>query len=170
MLAYFNLLDRVDDYRRLGCHIVPANGKSELLRPLVIATHMRIPTFLVFDSDADKPDKNGSKAKHERDNKALLKLAGNPGGDPMSATTTRGVGFTMWSSDMGAVVEAEIGAADWATYRAKADNCYGHAGGLRKNTLHIGASLAFAWEAGKRSESLELLCVNVLDMANSVPF
>ena len=68
ILAYLNLLDRSDDYRRLGCHIVPANGKSELLQPLVIARHMRIPTYLVFDSDADKPDKNGRKARHKKDN------------------------------------------------------------------------------------------------------
>lgn len=170
ILAYLNLLDRSDDYRRLGCHIVPANGKSELLQPLVIAKHMRIPTYTVFDSDADKPDRNGSSAKHEKDNKALLALAGNPGGDPMPAATVRGTGFTMWHSDIGAIVESEIGADDWAAYRAEADKRYGHAGGLRKNSLHIGASLAFAWEAGKRSASLERLCADILDAANSVPF
>lgn len=170
ILAYLNLLDRSDDYRRFGCHIVPANGKSELLQPIVIARHMRIPTYLVFDSDAEKADKNGSKAKHERDNKALLALVGNPGADPMPTATARGAGFTMWQSDIGAVVEAEIGAADWATFRAEADKRYGHAGGLRKNSLHIGASLAFAWEAGKRSASLENLCADILDTANSIPF
>lgn len=168
ILTYLNLLDRSDDYRRLGCHVVWANGKSELLQPLVIAKHMRIPTYLVFDSDADKPDKNGSKAKHERDNKALLTLLGDPGGDPMPAATAWGAGFTMWHSDIGAIVEAEIGAADWATYRTEADKRYGHAGGLRKNSLHIGASLAFAWDAGKRSASLERLCADILDAGNSV--
>ncbi len=168
ILAYLNLLDRSDDYRRLGCHIVPANGKSELLQPLVIARHMRIPTYLVFDSDADKPDKNGSKAKHERDNKALLALAGNPGADPMPAATVRGKGFTMWHSDIGTVVESEIGGADWAAYRAEADKRYGHAGGLRKNSLHIGASLAFAWDAGKRCPPLKALCEAILDQHDSL--
>ena len=76
----------------------------------------------------------------------------------------------MWHSDIGTVVESEIGAADWATYRAEADRHYGHAGSLRKNSLHIGASLAFAWEAGKRPASLETLCNDILDPANSVPF
>lgn len=170
ILAYLNLLDRSDDYRRLGCHIVPANGKSELLQPLVMARHMRIPTYLVFDSDANKPDRNGSRAKHERDNKALLALAGDPGGNPMPAATVRGTGFTMWHSDIGAVIEAEVGAADWAAYRAEADKCYGHAGDLRKNSLHVGASLAFAWNAGKRSMSLERLCADILDASNNVPF
>lgn len=169
ILAYLNLLDRSDDFRRIGCHIVPANGKSEQLQPLVIARHMGIPTYLIFDSDADKPDKSGSRAKHEKDNKALLKLAGHPDGDPMPAATVRGTGFTMWHSDIGAVVETEIGTDDWATYRAEADKRYGHAGGLRKNSLHIGASLAFAWEAGKRTPSLERLCSEILDPEHSIP-
>ena len=82
--AYFSLLEKSDDFRHMGCHIVPANGKSELLSPLVISKHMKIPTYLVFDSDADKEDRNGSRAKHEKDNKALLKLAGGDDETPVS--------------------------------------------------------------------------------------
>jgi len=88
----------------------------------------------------------------------------------MPDATTRGAGFTMWHSDIGAIVEAEIGAPDWAGFRAEADKRYGHAGALRKNSLHIGACLAFAWEAGRRSASLDRLCGEILDVANSVPF
>lgn len=168
LLAYFNLLERSEDYRRMGCHIVPASGKSELLQPLVICKHMKIPTCLIFDSDADKFDKNGSRAKHEKDNRALLSLAGKPEENPMPDATVWGPGFTMWHSDIGAVVETEIGKEDWAAYRAEADKHYGHAGGLRKNSLHIGASLAFAWDAGKRSASLERLCDEILNPANVI--
>ena len=64
LLAYFNLLEKSEDYRRMGCHIVPANAKSELLRPLAIAKHMGIPTYVIFDADADKPDKKGWRAMH----------------------------------------------------------------------------------------------------------
>ncbi len=32
--AYLNLLGKWDEYRRIGCHVVPVNGKSEILRPL----------------------------------------------------------------------------------------------------------------------------------------
>lgn len=168
LLAYLNLLERSEDYRRMGCHVVPASGKSELLQPLVICKHMKIPTYLIFDSDADKPDKSGSRAKHEKDNKALLSLAGKPEENPMPNATVWGPGFTMWHSDIGAVVEAEIGKEDWAVYRAEADKHYGHAGGLRKNSLHIGASLAFAWAAGKRSASLERLCDEILNPTNVI--
>ena len=37
LLAYLGLLEKFEKYRRIGCHIVPVNGKSQLIRPLVIA-------------------------------------------------------------------------------------------------------------------------------------
>ena len=168
ILAYINLLERSDEYRGLGCHIVPANGKSELLQPVVIAKHMGIPTYLVFDADADKPDKNGSRTKHEKDNKALLTLAGVQNPDPMPVETFWGAGLTIWHSNIGEVVRTEIGNGEWAAFRAEADNRFGQAGGLRKNSLHIGASLAFAWEAGRRSPNLERLCNEILNPNNLI--
>tara|TARA_R110002049_G_scaffold130820_1_gene289281 strand:+ start:15774 stop:17726 length:1953 start_codon:yes stop_codon:yes gene_type:complete len=169
LLAYFNLLDRSEDFRRMGCHIVPANGKSELLRPVVVSKHMMIPTYLIFDSDSDKPDKNGSRAKHEKDNKALLTLVCRPEDAPFPDETVWGKGFTMWYSDIGDTVESEFGKDEWATCRDEADRLYGHAGGLKKNSLHIGASLAIAWDAGMRSSSLERLCAGILDTDNVIP-
>ena len=166
--SFLHLLDKEDEFRRLGGHIVAANGKSELLQPLVIARHMRIPTYVIFDADAEKSDKNGSQAKHKKDNSALLALLGKAGDDPLPAATYSGRGFTMWHSDIGAIVEADIGKDEWAAYRAEADQRYGHAGGLRKNSLHIGASLAFAWEDGKRPASLVQVCAAILDPDNYV--
>ena len=168
LLSCLNLLDKANEFRRLGGHIVAANGKSELLQPLVIARHMGIPTYVIFDADADKPDKNGSQAKHEKDNCALLTLLGKAGENPMPAETYLGPGFTMWHSDIGAIVEAAIGKDEWAAYRVEADQRYGHAGRLRKNSLHIGASLAFAWEAGERPISLVQVCAAILEPDNYV--
>ena len=169
LLSCLNLLDKADEFRRLGGHIVASNGKSELLRPLVIARHMGIPTYVIFDADADKPDNNGRRAKHEKDNSALLVLLGKAGDDPLPAATSSGRGFTMWHSDIGAIVEADIGKDEWAAYRTEADQRYGHAGGLRKNSLHIGASLAFAWEAGKRPASLLQVCADILEPDSYLP-
>ena len=168
LLSYLNLLDKADEFRRLGGHVVAANGKSELLQPLVIARHMGIPTYVIFDADADKPDKNGRQAKHEKDNRALLTLLGKVGENPMPAATYSCSGFTMWHSDIGAIVKADIGEDEWAVFRGEADKRYGHAGGLRKNSLHIGASLAFAWDAGKRPASLEQVCAAILEPDNYV--
>jgi hypothetical protein len=149
--AWLHLMDNWDEYRRSGCHIVPVNGKSELIQPLAIAKGMGIPTYIIFDSDADKPDRNGSRIKHEKDNMALLALLGQAGENPMPPATLWGNGFVMWHSDIGSTVKDEIGEADWGTYSAEADQQYGQAGGLRKNVLHVAATLEEAWKAGKRS-------------------
>jgi putative ATP-dependent endonuclease of the OLD family len=166
--AYLHLMNRWGEYRRGGCHIVPVNGKSELIQPLAIAKRMGIPTFVVFDSDADKPDHSGSRAKHEKDNKALLTLLGNAGENPMPPATVWGGGFVMWHSDIGSTVKSEIGEADWAIYSAESDKQYGHAGGLQKNVLHIAATLEQAWKAGKRSACLERVCKEILDPTKCV--
>ena len=168
LTSYLNLLDKANEFRRLGCHIVAVSGKSELLQPLVIARQMAIPTYVIFDADADKPDKNGSQKKHRKDNRALLALLGKPEENPMPAQKCSEPGFTMWHSDIGAIVKADIGKDEWVEFRAKADKRYGHAGGLRKNALHIGASLAFAWEAGRQSNSLAQVCAAILNPHNYV--
>ncbi len=165
--SYLHLLNTWEQYRRSGCHIVPVNGKSEMLRPVVIAKRIGTPTFVVFDSDADEQDP-GKRAKHEKDNKALLALLGKANENPLPTTSVWGPGFVMWRSNIGSLVRAEIGAADWSAFQAEADKQYGHAGGLRKNTLHIGFCLTRAWESGKRSPSLERLCNEILNPAVSV--
>lgn len=166
--AYLNLIGRWDEYRRLGCHIVPVNGKSELLQPLIIAKHMCIPTYVVFDADADKPDKSGSQTKHKKDNESLLTLLGNAGLDPLPTATVWGKGFVMWHSDIGEIVAANIGKAEWAGFQDEADKEYGQVGGLRKNALHIATSLNLAWQAEKTCSDLEKLCSAILDPAESV--
>ncbi|ULA65250.1 MAG: Chromosome partition protein Smc [Nitrospira sp.] len=165
--SYLHLLNKWDQYRRSGCHIVPVNAKSEMLRPVVIAKHIGIPTFVVFDSDADEQHQ-GNRAKHEKDNKALLALLGKANENPLPTTSLWGPGFVMWRSNIGALIRAEIGAAEWSAFQAEADKQYGHAGGLRKNTLHIGFCLAQAWKSGKKSPSLERLCNEILNPAISV--
>jgi hypothetical protein len=40
---------------------------------------------------------------------------------------------------------------------------YGHAGNMHKNMLYIGTVLALAWDDGKKSQSLEMLCKELLE-------
>jgi len=166
--TYLNLLGKWEEYRRLGCHIVPVNGKSEMLQPIIIAKHMKIPTFVIFDSDADKDDRNGSREKHEKDNRAILTLLGKKEQNPMPSLTIWESGFVMWKSDIGKIVSEDIGIEDWKSYQEDADRKYGQVGGLRKNYLHIAASLVTAYENGKKSPNLCKLCESILNNSNTL--
>ena len=167
LTAYMNLLGYSEDYRRTGCHIVPVNGKSQLIQPLIIAKHFGIPTYVVFDADTQESNCH-RREQHEKDNRTLLTLLGSPDECVMPGDIIWGTGFTMWHSDIGSIVKSDIGSQDWTAFRQKADQHYGHAGKLKKNALHIGASLAFAWEAGKRAPNLGRLCEAILNVENSV--
>lgn len=161
--TYFHLLDLWDEYRRSGCHIVPAGLKSSMVQAIAIARNLTIPMFVVFDSDADKPDNGqGRRAKHEKDNKAILQLCNVKDPDPLPTNTFWGNCIVMWSSEIGSVVEADIGKEPWKRYREEADKMYGHAGNMHKNMLYIGTVLALAWDDGKKSASLEKLCKELL--------
>jgi len=159
--SYLHLMDKWDDFRRMGCHLVPVGGKSELLQPAIMAGKLGIPFFIIFDSDANKEDKSGSRAKHEKDNKALLKLLKHDHTECFPITTIWGKNYAVWHSDIGEVVQSEIG-PDWTTFSQKADAEFGHVGNLRKHTLHIGSALTSAWAAGKKSTSLERLCTSLI--------
>jgi len=165
--TYLNLLGLWEEFRRAGGHIVPANAKSEMTRPLVVAKRLNIPTFIVFDSDADKPDKNGSRARNEKDNKSLLALSEVGNIDPMPKDTVWHKQCVMWHSDIGSVIRDDIGATEWATNQTKADLLYGNAGNLRKNILHIGAALSFAWHDKKVSKHLERLCKLIVEFCKA---
>ena len=165
--VYLNLMGKWDEYRRHGCHLVPTNGKSEMIPSLVIAQHMKIPVFVVFDADTDKQTDNAKRARHIRDNSALLRLCGVATPDPTPSQTYWGKNVVMWPTEIGEVVKSELGVDNWVSYGVKADQLYGLVGGLQKNSLHIGARLSFAWDDSKRAASLERLCSEILTFAET---
>ena len=165
--AYLNLMGLWDEYRRHACHMVSTDCKSRMVRALVVAKCLRIPRYVIFDSDADKDDQNGSKAKHEKDNTALLKLCGVKGPEPFPGSTFWGENVTMWDSEIGVIVEKDIGLEAWEGYCQRADVLYGQAGALEKNMLHITSALAFAWADGAKSANLERLCIELLSFGGS---
>lgn len=163
--SYAALSGKWEEFRKHQCYIVQTNSKSEMVRPLAIANRLKIRTYIVFDADGDKEDKSGSRKKHEKDNNALLKLAGIENPDPFPSTNLWDRGVAMWHSDIGAVVREEIGESNWNDYSEKADRIYGHVGKLKKNPLHIAQCLAMAWDEGQKSESLERLCEEIINYA-----
>lgn len=166
--TYLHLSGRWGEWRRLGGHMVPTSGKSNLIQPLAAAKLLDIPTFVVFDSDAHAPDRNGSRTKHEKDNRALLRLCGHADADPMPSDTCWGNGLAMWGSEMGTVVAADYGDEPWKRLSEQADLKYGHAGGLNKNSLHIAEMLGSAWDAHGPAPTLEWLCDRIIEFGNDV--
>jgi len=176
--AQFTLMELWDEFRKYGCHIVAADGKSSITQPLAIANHLKIPTFVLFDSDGhnDNPDpaddakkandKKSRRAKHEKDNNAILKLCGIPAPVAFPADTFWNDRVVMWSSEMDSIVSSDIGDADWQKIGQEVRTEQGiDVGDINKNSLFIGFRMAKAWEKNRKSASLEKLCKAILAFA-----
>jgi len=162
MTAELHLSDRWTEFRRLGCHIVPVNGKSNLIQPLAIAIMLDLPFFLIFDSDADE-GADGKRGRHERDNRALRNLLGLDG-DPFPAESEVGTNFAIWRADLTAEVREDFG-EDYDALTNAASVRYGLEKGLRKHDLFIADWLTAGRELGLSSTTLGQLCDAILEYA-----
>jgi energy-coupling factor transporter ATP-binding protein EcfA2 len=168
--AWLVLSGRWDAFRARGGHIVAANGKSEIIRPAIIAAKMEIPTFFTFDCDRDKlthknPDTEKSIRKaHERDNKALFALA-NAGDDPFPSEVVWGNTFAAWPCDLAQSVKIDAD-VHWEPAGSSASAAFGGAGGLQKNTLHIGARLKELQKLNANTATIDRLCEAIVAFAS----
>lgn len=168
--AWMVLSGRWETFRASGAHIVAVNGKSELIRPIIIAEKMEIPAFVIFDCDGDKlthtdPARAQSIMQaHERDNKALLDLVGGNTGEPFPTVIRRGARYSAWPADLGKCVEADAGAS-WNAAGNVASVSLGGVSGLKKNTLHIGARLKEICRMGVAMPTLNQLCDDIIAFA-----
>jgi hypothetical protein len=178
--TYLTLTDRWDEFRKFGCHLVPAGGKSSIAQPLAIAQHLKIPTLVIFDSDGHSckaaegdteqqtKKKNDIRPKHEKDNVAILKLCGAPHGDAFPATALWHEHVVMWHSEIGLVVADDFGSDEWAKIANQVRAKHGiDVSDINKNSLYIGYRLTEAWEQNKKSPTLEKLCKTIIDFATA---
>ncbi len=162
--SWIVLMDRWNEFRQKGIHIVPVNGKSNLIQPLAIAQGFEIPVFTIFDADGKDTDA-GHAVRHEKDNKSLLGLLGGDVTVPFPADIVWGANYVVWPESITEILKNEVDPTVLATCEAKANALYGHAGSLQKNTLHIGSKLQFLFDAGIRPVSLDKLCDSILSTA-----
>lgn len=68
-----------------GVSVIPSNGKSQLEKPYLVFTKLRIPTYVMWDADYEPPPaegaKNDDREKSARENRKLLALAGAEAAD-----------------------------------------------------------------------------------------
>lgn len=164
--SWLVLTQQWEQYRSLGCHIVPTSGKSEMIRPAIIALALNIPVFAVFDADGDKIDKTEARTRHHRDNSALLRLFGGNEADIFPTDTVMAANYAAWPHDLATTVKNEIiaaiGADGFNEIENRANAQCGNAGDLTKNAIFIGNKLSMIHEAGISLPSLNRLCDAIL--------
>lgn len=167
--SWLILTDHWEAYRRSGCHIVAVDGKSEMIRPVIIAQGLGIPVFAVIDADGDQVANADHRTRHHRDNLALIRLFGGDENETFPIVTYWLDRFVMWPSNLADAVNREFtealgvqGAEQFAQMRNRALLECGNAGGLEKNAVYIGNLLELLKEAGVTSRSLDRLCDSIV--------
>lgn len=174
-LAYITsallLSDKMNDFRKNGCHIVPVNSKSNLIKPIAMAKLLGIPTYVVFDADTDK-DSIADEAKrksevtnHKKDNKVILNLLGHGKENKWPTQHIIKENCTCWKTNIGNEVSSEFG-ADWGKYKTEAEKYYENPGGLNKNPLAIAKILELAEKDNNKSKLLTDLVKRIMNFAN----
>jgi putative ATP-dependent endonuclease of the OLD family len=161
---WMQLNNMVEKFRSYGCHIVPVNGKSNLIRPIIVAQKLEIPTFVVFDADGDEPNLQ-KRSKHETDNKALLTLVGGDATIPFPAVTTWGKNYLVWPDHISKTIASDIGEDPWNDIKNRVNVEFGNPGSFEKNTMHIASKLNLVHQRGHAPTSLNELCNLILDFA-----
>lgn len=165
ILTWMTLSGRLDEFRRLGCHIVPVNGKGYLIEPIVIAQALAIPIFVLFDADGNKTNLN-ERLKHEADNKALLGLIGGDPATPFPTVPVWGSGFVQWPTNFGEALKTDVGLTIWDKTFGEATKNIGSPGGsYLKNPGHIAEHLELLHAEGNKPPCLERLCDEILKFA-----
>ena len=163
--TYMILMGKWEEFRRLQCHIVPANGKSHLIRPYAIAKKLDKHTFVVFDSDGHERDE-GKRNKHRKDNEAIIEIS-EAETEPFPVDHHWGNGLVIWEREMGAAIKNDFDPAQYDQYAEAARARCGHEKGLGKNSMFIASLLTKAWNDGHKSETLAKLCLSILDFAGT---
>lgn len=168
LTAQLSLSDRLDEFRRLGCHVVPTGGKEYMPQLFAVAKLLEIPTFIVFDGDADKAA-GDQRQRHEQENAALLHLAGVSGQPALPTANVWLSGVVQWHTDIGKVFKTEVGEANLLNAQNAVRNQEGlvSEGGLNKNGLFIGLVLAELKAKGISSACLDKLCEAILAFART---
>jgi putative ATP-dependent endonuclease of OLD family len=150
--SYLLLTDKMNEFRRHGCHIVPVEGKSKLIKPLAMAKLLDIPTMVIYDSDTDKTTDH-EVPKHKKDNKAILALKECSDESEWPDKTIIRDGLTAWQTNLTVEIMNELGDS-LKKHEDAAALHYGNAGGLKKNPLAIAKTLELAWNDGTKSQLL----------------
>jgi putative ATP-dependent endonuclease of OLD family len=183
--SWMAVTNRFDDFRSSRVYIVPVQGKSELIRPTIIALGLEIPVLVIMDADGDKllkhdkatnqkVDSPEARADHTRDNRALARLLGEDETNLFPTGVVWGANLVMWPSDLADIVKREFvvslgvqGSEQFEAIEQQARNDAGNAGDLGKNSMYIGYLLSRLHDANASSQSLDHLCEHILQFAGA---
>ncbi|MDE0255106.1 MAG: ATP-dependent endonuclease [Rhodospirillaceae bacterium] len=162
--TFLALSGRGSQFRRLGCNIIEAGGKSSLILLQLLASQFDIPHYVIFDCDGQISE-DGERRRHEKDNITAFRLAGLGEVDPFPAESIIEKSVTSWANNIEDILDSDLGSLkDSAIEQGR--KAAGHLKDCRKNPFFIVAYMEHAWKSGCKFETLQIVVDAILAKAN----
>lgn len=164
LVTHLHLQAKWNEFRRLGCHFVVADGKTNLSRLVAIAKELQIPSFVMFDGDGNDKEKE----RQRRDNGCLLRLCGNNTSDPLPQSTLWGDNHVVWPFSIADAVKECVQNDIWSNAEEKIRQLRGYPNKQvvkSKNNLLIAGVLEELDKNGVHSVTLTKVCDSILKFA-----
>lgn len=124
-----------NEFRRLGCHFVPVNGKNYLLQPLAVSKLLSLPVFTVFDADGNSEHAE-HRIKHEKDNSALIHLLGIEA-EAFPSEDVLGSDHVIWKTNLTMKVKDGFEPDEYAGFAETARQNYGQEEDLKRTPCSL---------------------------------
>ena len=158
------LTEKSYDFQKYGCHIVPVNGKNNLIKPLAIAKLLGIPVFLIFDSDSDKKDTQ-MRFYHEKENLILLKIQNSIPPVQFPPDSIYVDDLIVWTTNFRDEIKKEYSDSEWDDCKNEICNKYENTINLQKNVMFIADLLELLYNKYRVSKVLTDVCNMIMDYA-----
>ncbi len=150
-----------DAVRAAGAHLIPVSGKSNLTRPIVISRLLKLPVYVMFDSDGHEQNPRKREA-HAKDNTAILRALGM-GIDTFPDEDVFSDNYVQWVEEFGTSVKSDVEQRTWDRAFGVARKSLGSpTGDFSKNPLLIGELLSNLYSSGVEIQSLDLACDGIM--------
>ena len=162
--SHLHLTGELKSFLRYGCHIVPANGKSGLIKPYAIAKQLNIPTFIIFDADGDEPDQ-GKRIYHKKENERLMKLHGSIPLVPFPPDIILLGDIIVWDTEIAKCVSKDYAQDQWDRCWNRALSSYDNMKNSKKNVIVIAEFMEILYGEAGKSQKLEDACEMIIEFA-----
>lgn len=164
--TWLSLTGRWEMFRRSRCHVVPVNGKNQMIRPGIIAKGLNIPVFAVADADGGRHQDN------EVRNRALARIFGGDENELFPLAPQWNETLVLWPADFADTVEREMvdslgiqGRLHFDDIRARARAECGNAERLEKTRFTLGIS---SISHGRTAPNVQAWSVSARQFSRSV--
>jgi putative ATP-dependent endonuclease of the OLD family len=161
-----HLCEQWDRMRRAGLHIIPTEGKSEILQLLLVAQELSIPCFVIFDADSDCEARH--RPHHERDNRSLFSALNIPTDNVFPTCALWGESYAIWPTNIEKAVAGYFMPDDLIRISNAARASIDPGAGLKKNPIFIGEFLSRAWSENKKPIKLLKLVHHLAKFGSAV--